>query len=87
MSAQRSVTPKCPLPIVTTQLARHLLRMHCRLRGELAKASDGEAQMVDNATAIDVLRNIEAVVRFMGVKFDPNALKPVRTRPQTGPLA
>lgn len=86
MTAQKTTPPECPLPIATTQLARGLLRLHSRLRGELAKRADDEELMVDSETATAVLKHVEALVGFLGVRFEPKDLKAIRTRPKIGPL-
>ena len=76
----------CPLPISTAQTARGLLRIYSRLKGELVKAQTGEDVMVHSDEAQQVMAHIEALMPFLGVNFDPTALKPVRTRVLVGPL-
>lgn len=78
--------PQGPLPVPTTQLARTLIRLHARLRGELLKHSQGEPAFVEAERAAQTLAHIEAVIRFLDVPFDPAAIRPLRTRPHTGPL-
>lgn len=80
-------TPSCPLPISTTQLAQNLIRLHTRLRGELAKREDDEEQLVDHETAQAVMAHIEPLLSFLAIDFDPKKLRPIRTRPKIGPLA
>ena len=86
MSAPKAPLPSCPLPISTTQLARGLIRLHARLRGELAKARDDEELLVDGETAAAMLKHLDAVIAFLGVDFAPSAVRPIRTRPKIGPM-
>lgn len=86
MKALKPPTQACPLPIATTQLARALLRLHARLRGELGKSGDDEELMVDAEAASAMMLHTEALIGFLGVRFEPKALKPIRTRPHIGPL-
>jgi hypothetical protein len=79
-------TPSCPLPISPTQTARGLLRIYARLKGELAKAGAGEDVMAQSDEARRVMEHIAGLMPFLGVNFDPIALKPIRTRPHIGPL-
>jgi hypothetical protein len=75
-----------PFNIGTTQAARALIRIHQFLRGELLKSQDGEAVMVEPVSSIQHMRDIEAVLAFLRIDFDPKKLKPRRARPKTGPL-
>jgi hypothetical protein len=86
MTALKLPTQACPLPIATTQFARALLRLHSRLRGELAKGHDDEELMVDAEAARAMMLHAEALIGFLGIRFEPKELKPIRTRPHTGPL-
>ena len=86
MPAHKKPVTACPLPIATTQLARGLLRLHSRLRGELAKVADDEELLVPSEAAGAAMAHIEALVGFLGVRFEPGSLKPIRTRPRIGPL-
>lgn len=87
MSAQKPQAPSCPLPISTTQLAQTLIRLHARLRGELAKAEDDEELLVDRETAQAMMAHIEPLLSFLAIDFDPKKLKPIRTRPKISPLS
>lgn len=76
----------CPLPISTTQTARGLLRIYARLKGELVKQRSGEDLMMKADEATRVMEHIAALMPFLGVNFDPAALRPVRSRLMIGPL-
>jgi hypothetical protein len=78
--------PSCPLPISTTQTARGLLRIYARLKGEQLKHSTGEDVLVQSDEATLLMGHIAALMPFLGVDFAPEALKPLRTRVQIGPL-
>ncbi len=86
MSVQKPSAVVSPLPIATVQTARGLLRIYARLRGELAKAKDGEELLMMPADAHAAMNHIEALMPLLAVRFDPSALKPIRTRPKIGPL-
>jgi hypothetical protein len=77
---------KCPLPIPTRQSARALIRIHCRLRGEVDKAKNGVKPLVPRREARAAMRHIEAVLEFLGINFDQSALKPTWTVPKVGHL-
>lgn len=85
MSAQ-SKPSSCSLPVATTQLARGLIRLHARLRGELQKAADDEELLVEPEAAWAAMAHAEALIGFLGVHFEPLDIKPVRTRPRAGHL-
>ena len=78
--------PSCPLPIATTSTARNLLRIYARLKGELLKDKTGEDTLVAADEAQQAMAHIAALMPFLGVNFDPKALRPIRTRPHFGPL-
>lgn len=84
MTAQTS--PKAPLPIATKQTARGLIRIYARLKGELAKANDGEEVMVPPDQALAAMEHIAALMPLLGTEFVPSKLRPLRTRPHIGPL-
>jgi len=69
-----------------TQVARGLLQLLCRLRGELAKAKCGEDQLMPADEARRYMHHIEALMPLLGVDFDPAALPTIRTRRQIGHL-
>ena len=75
-----------PLVGTKSQVARGLLQLHCRLRGELAKAGCGEDQLMPVAEAKRYMRHIEALMPLLGVDFDPASLPTIRTRRQIGHL-
>jgi len=74
------------LSLPTKQAAGCLLRLYARLRGELEKANDGEAVLVQRDDAMRAIGHIAALMPILDVNFDPSALKPVRTRIRIGPL-
>lgn len=81
-----SVSP-CPFDIGTLQTARCLIRLHQRLRGELIKASTVPRQLlVDPDLAKQYMHHIEGLMPLLGVNFEPEKLKPIRTLPHDGPL-
>lgn len=75
-----------PFEVATTQTARSLIRIHQLLRGELLKAKDGDDVFVSPADCAQHMANIEGVLRFLDVDFDPSKLKPRRATPKIGPL-
>jgi hypothetical protein len=77
---------KCPLPVPTRQSARALIRIHCRLRGELEKAKNGMKPLVPRREARAMMKHIEAMLEFLGINFDQSALKPTWTIPKVGHL-
>lgn len=77
---------KCPLPISTRQSARALIRIHCRLRGEVEKAKIGMKPLVSRREARAMMKHIEALLEFLGINFDPSTLRPTWTVPKVGHL-
>jgi hypothetical protein len=75
-------TRKCPLPIPTRQSARALIRIHCRLRGEIEKANGDVKPLVPRREALATMRHIEAMLQFLGINFDQSALRPTWTVPK-----
>ena len=86
MSAQKPQAFAALLPVATLQTARGLLRIHARLRGELAKAKDGQDVFLQPDDARAAMGHIAALMPLLGVRFDPSAMKPIRTLPKIGPL-
>ena len=86
MTARKTQANPCPLPIPTTQVARGLIRIHSRLRGELIKGCTDEAPLVGSSDAQKAMAHIEGVLDFLGVDFVPARIKPVVTRVRIGPL-
>ena len=86
MSAQKPPAFAALLPVATLQTARGLLRIHARLRGELAKAKDGQDVFLEPDDARAAMGHIAALMPLLGVRFDPSAMKPIRTLPKIGPL-
>ena len=74
------------LPVPTLQTARSLIRLHQRLRGELAKRKAGEALLVDIKRANRAMIAIEALMPILGVDFDASILRVVLSRKRVGPL-
>lgn len=75
-----------PFDIGVTQAARTLIRTHQLLRGELLKHQDGEDVFLEPEACRKHMADVEAVLKFLAVDFDPQRLKPRRARPKIGPL-
>lgn len=84
--AQSPSTRSFPFDVGVTQAARTLIRTHQLLRGELLKHQDGEEVFIEPQACLQRMAEIEAVLRFFDVDFDPRKLKPRRARPKIGPL-
>lgn len=82
----RNPSPQSPLPVATQQLARALIRLHARLRGELVKKAEGHEVLVEPEKATEAMQHIEGVIHFLNVNFAPAAIRPIRTWPKVGPL-
>jgi hypothetical protein len=74
------------LPIQNTQLSRGLVRLYQRLKGEAAKGKTRGKPFLTQDQAKTGMQQVAGLLEIMGVSFDPEALKPVRTRPYTGLL-
>jgi hypothetical protein len=72
----------CPLKRETVSLSRGLIRVHQRLRGELSKARVGEQCLVEPERARVALRQVEALLAFLGTDFDADALREIRVKGQ-----
>lgn len=83
---QSPSTRSFPFDVGITQAARTLIRTHQLLRGELLKHQDGEEVFIEPQACLQRMAEIEAVLRFFDVDFDPSKLKPRRARPKIGPL-
>ena len=81
--AKTQEIPDCPFNFATLQLARSLVRLHQRLRGEIAKARSGGAVLVPVGTARASLRHVAAIVVFLGYDLDPSRLRPIKTAPKS----
>jgi hypothetical protein len=75
---------RCPFNIATLQLARALVRMHQRLRGEIIKGQTGSAALVPATTARAALGHVAVLVSFLGYELDPSRLRPIKTQSQAG---
>lgn len=75
-----------PFPVATTQAARTLIRMHQYFRGELLKHQGSVEVFVSPEVCHQQMAAIEGLLAFMGVNFDPTALKARRAFPKIGPL-
>jgi hypothetical protein len=75
-----------PLGIATRELARDLLRLHMRLKGELAKHAERETTLVGPGEVHRLLASIAGLMRLLEIEFDPMALPTIRTRIQLSPL-
>jgi len=74
----------CPFNVATLQLARSLVRLHQRLRGELVKAQSGAAVIVPASSALAALAHVAVLVPFLGYELDPSTLRPIKTKPRFG---
>lgn len=82
--AKPQESPDCPFNVATLQLARSLVRLHQRLRGELMKAQNGDTVIVLAGTARAALGHIGVLVPFLGYELDPSRLQPIKTEPRLG---
>jgi hypothetical protein len=82
--AKPQESPDCPFNVATLQLARSLVRLHQRLRGELVKSQSGAAAIVSAVTARASLGHIAVLVPFLGYELDPSKLRPIKTEPRPG---
>jgi hypothetical protein len=76
--------PRCPFNISTTQVARGLVRIHQRLRGELVKAQSGSTVVVPAAIARPALGHIQVLMSLLGFELDASKLRPIKTQSQAG---
>jgi hypothetical protein len=60
--------------------------MYGRLKGELEKAAAGEEVLIHAGDAKRHMSRIVGLMPLLGVDFEPEAVKTVRTRVQIGPL-
>jgi hypothetical protein len=74
------------LGLRTTQASRFLIRLHCRLRGELQKHADGQDALVTQAQAARDLATVEAALVVLGTPTDFSALRPVKHWPKVAVL-
>lgn len=77
---------KASFPIPTRQLARNLIYIYARLKGEVAKTDDRQALMIPLVQAKAYMRYIQHLMPLLRVDFDPGAIAPVRSRMLDGPL-
>lgn len=77
---------KASLPIPTLQLARNLIYIYARLKGEIAKADDRQEMMIPFVQVKEYMRFIQHLMPLLRVDFDPRAIAPVRSRILSGPL-
>ena len=77
---------KALLPVPTVQTAQALVRLFGRLKGELSKASAGEDVMIPIGDVELHMSRIIGLMPLLGIDFDPEAVKTVKTRVQAGPL-
>jgi hypothetical protein len=86
VSARPGATDGHPLGIATREFARDLLRLHMRLKGELAKHAERETVLVQPGEVHRLLVSIAGLMRLLEIDFDPTALPTIRTRIQLSPL-
>jgi hypothetical protein len=77
---------RSPLGMPTLGLARGLIRLHMRLRGEIDKSRSTEQTYVPISKARRLMRAIEGVMPIFGINFDPSRLRSIRTRRRVGPF-
>ena len=77
---------KALLPVPAVQTARALVRLYGRLKGELSKASAGEEVMIPVGDVDLHMSRIIGLMPLLGIDFDPEAVKTVKTRVQVDPL-
>ncbi len=77
---------KATFPIPTLQLARNLIYIYARLKGEIAKADDWQEMMIPFVQVKEYMRFIQQLMPLLGVDFDPHAIAPVRSKILDGPL-
>jgi len=77
---------KASFPIPTRQLARNLIYICARLKGEIAKTDDRRALMIPLAQVKAYMRYIQHLMPLLRVDFDPQAIAPVRSTILSGPL-
>lgn len=77
---------KALLPIPTVQTAQALVRLYGRLKGELSKASAGEDILIPVGDVKLHMSRIIGLMPLLGIDFDPEDVKTVKTRVQVGPL-
>ena len=77
---------KASLPIPTRQLARNLIYIYARLKGEISKTDDRQALMIPLAQVKAYMRYIQHLMPLLRVDFDPQAIAPVRSKILDGPL-
>jgi hypothetical protein len=70
----------------TLGLARGLIRLHMRLRGELEKSRSTEQTYVPILKARRLMQAIDGLMPIFGINFDPTGLRSIRTRRRVGPF-
>lgn len=71
---------KCPLPIAAKAMPEALMNLYQRLLGELDKAQQGEAPLVDPAEALVILDALRTVMGFVRPDIELSAADPIRSR-------
>src|SRR5258706_16130313 len=71
----------CPLRRPTLRLSRALIRIHCRLRGKTLKIQRAIQPQIQPEAPHAAMAHIKTVLKFIGVDFDPAAIKAVTVRP------
>jgi hypothetical protein len=77
---------RSPLGMPTLSLARGLIRLHMRLRGERDKSRSTERVYVPISKARKLMQAIEGLMPIFGINFDPTRLRSIRTRRRVGPF-
>ena len=70
---------KASFPIPTRQLARNLIYIYARLKGEVAKTDDRQALMIPLVQVKAYMRYIQHLMALLRVDSDPQAIAHVRS--------
>jgi hypothetical protein len=74
------------LGMPTLNIARGLIRLHMRLRGEIEKNRSSEQTYVPVSKARRLMQAIDELMPILGIDFDPTRLRSIRTRRSVGPF-
>jgi hypothetical protein len=74
------------LGMPTLSIARGLIRLHMRLRGEIEKRRSTEQIYVPISKARRLMQAIDGLMPILGINFDPTRLRSIRTRRRVGPF-
>ena len=74
------------LGLATTQATRFLIRLYCRLLGEIKKLDDGKTAVYSRKHAEHKLQTVRLMLELLGADTDLGLLRPVQHWPKDGPL-